>query len=114
MLRLLYSNLEYGIIILSNRTGSQPTRLFSFAKKLHIMTNPKHNDRRFALEHSEHIDTERAKQNIYGIVSTVLPLLGIGRRMQREIFLSRVCRENLLCHEEKHQGKSMPIKWTVE
>ena len=27
--------------------------------------NPKHNDRRFALEHSEHIDTERAKQNIY-------------------------------------------------
>lgn len=27
--------------------------------------NPKHNDRRFTLENSEHIDTERAKQNIY-------------------------------------------------
>ena len=27
--------------------------------------NPKHNDRRFDIENSEHIDTERAKQNIY-------------------------------------------------
>lgn len=27
--------------------------------------NPKHNDRRFAIENSEHIDVERAKQNIY-------------------------------------------------
>ncbi len=27
--------------------------------------NPKHNDRRFNLENSEHIDAERAKQNIY-------------------------------------------------
>lgn len=27
--------------------------------------NPKHNDRRFDLENSEHIDTERAKRNIY-------------------------------------------------
>ena len=25
--------------------------------------NPKHNDRRFDIENSEHIDTERAKQN---------------------------------------------------
>ena len=27
--------------------------------------NPKHNDRRFDLENSEHIDAERAKRNIY-------------------------------------------------
>ena len=27
--------------------------------------NPKHNDRRFDIENSEHIDVERAKQNIY-------------------------------------------------
>ena len=27
--------------------------------------NPKHNDRRFDVENSDHIDTERAKQNIY-------------------------------------------------
>ena len=27
--------------------------------------NPLHNDRRFDLEHSEHIDNERVRQNIY-------------------------------------------------
>ena len=27
--------------------------------------NPKHNDRRFDLENSEHIDAERANRNIY-------------------------------------------------
>ena len=27
--------------------------------------NPRHNDRRFDLENSEHIDAERAKRNIY-------------------------------------------------
>lgn len=27
--------------------------------------NPKHNDRKFDIENSEHIDLERAKQNVY-------------------------------------------------
>ena len=27
--------------------------------------NPKHNDRRFNLDHSEHIDNERALHNVY-------------------------------------------------
>lgn len=31
----------------------------------HGTYNPKHNDRRFDLENSEHIDTERAKMNVY-------------------------------------------------
>ena len=31
----------------------------------HGAYNPRHNDRRFDLENSEHIDQERAKQNVY-------------------------------------------------
>ena len=27
--------------------------------------NPKHNDRRFDIENSEHIDVDRSRQNIY-------------------------------------------------
>ena len=31
----------------------------------HGTYNPRHNDRRFDVENSEHIDAERARQNIY-------------------------------------------------
>ena len=31
----------------------------------HGVYNPKHNDRRFNVQHSEHIDTERKKENLY-------------------------------------------------
>ena len=31
----------------------------------HGTYNPRHNDRRFAVENSEHIDAQRAKKNVY-------------------------------------------------
>ena len=31
----------------------------------HGIYNPKHNDRRFDVQHSEHIDPERKKENLY-------------------------------------------------
>lgn len=31
----------------------------------HGTYNPRHNDRRFDVENSEHIDSERAKRNVY-------------------------------------------------
>ena len=31
----------------------------------HGTYNPRHNDRRFDVENSEHIDAERARQNVY-------------------------------------------------
>lgn len=31
----------------------------------HGVYNPKHNDRRFNVQHSEHIDPERKKENLY-------------------------------------------------
>ena len=31
----------------------------------HVVYDVKHNDRDFDVEHSEHIDSERTKQNVY-------------------------------------------------
>ena len=37
--------------------------------------NPKHNDRQFDIDNSDHIDLERAKRNVYWIVIMVSDLL---------------------------------------
>ena len=37
--------------------------------------NPKHNDRQFDIDNSDHIDLERAKRNVIGIVTMVSDLL---------------------------------------
>lgn len=68
----------------------------------HGVYNPKHNDRKFNLENSEHIDAERERQNIYwdcyrGYVQS--PLDGIVQKQGREGF-----QEIELMYYEEHYG----------
>lgn len=69
MFRLLYSNLEYVIIILSNQVGPQSPRLFSFAEKITYNDQAKGDQRknvgRFCFAHLQKKVYELAWQFIY-------------------------------------------------
>ena len=52
--------------------------------------NPRHNDRRFDLENSEHIDAGRVRKNIYWTVTVAIPQCRAGKKILRISVLRRL------------------------
>lgn len=74
--------------------------------------NPLHNDRRFDPEHSEHIDNERVRQNIYWDCYQGYLVIDKQKTSENVYFLNTVTTDDLLPLAE--QGKEPPKEVTPE